>query len=166
MNQDAKDIQAILNALDKETGRNPYDHELHRRLENACQLYLTATTQEREQLRAFVSGHRNLIHLLAVHVGWCISHVRSAHDREFLRGGIAAISLQDNLGDFRDNYIGLGGLYLVCVNAGIEPSSDFYQIGLLSSANDKKRGGSTRHFLTKFETSAYFAESLAPKLAK
>ncbi len=142
-------------------------HEaLHRRLDEICHFYLTADGKCREWLREFVSSRRSLLLALRDHVHWCARRIQSATDRELLRNGIAAISLQDNRLDFRDNYIALGHLYLAAVKTGIQPSLDLHKIGLLSSTLSRTKwpSDSTQNFLTGFEESAYFKESIVPKL--
>jgi hypothetical protein len=159
-------FEADLNALDQAFDKNPYAPRLHEQLEQVCQLYLTVRSGDQETLRAYVGQRRALQRALEVHVGWCAREVKSAYDRDLVRGALAAISLGDNSCDYRDNYTALGALYLSAARNGIDVSSDFYQIGMISSSAPGRGGGSlsTQEFLTTFEQSAYFAADVAPKL--
>lgn len=142
--------------------------QLHKRLDDICLYYLATTNETRRSLREFVSDRRPLLLALRDHPGWCARWINGPGDRALLRNGAAAVSLQDNRLDFRDNYLALGNLYLTAVRAGIQPTLDFYKIGLLSSSasrNKKWPQDTTQNFLSGFEESAYFKESVAPKLS-
>ena len=144
----------------------PIFEQLHERLDKICGLYLSTDNSNREAMREYIDGRRSLLLALNRHIGWCSRRVKVKADREVLRRGLAAVSLQDNRLDFRDNYLALGSLYLDSVEAGVIPSVDFYKVGLLSSARSRTSWptDSTQNFLTRFEGSAYFRESVAPKL--
>jgi hypothetical protein len=131
-----------------------------------CQIYLSLDNKHRDWTREFVNTRRSLLLGLRDHVHWCARKLSSLIDREFLMNGIAAISLQDNRLDFRDNYVALGHLYLTSVKAGIQPSLSFQKVGLLSNplSRTKWPTDSTQNFLTTFEESAYFKETVLPKL--
>jgi hypothetical protein len=79
-------------------------------------------------------------------------------------GCVAAVSVDDNGTDFRDTYVALGALYLCAVRCGMEPGSYFEEAAEISSSVSNMEQTSMRDFLLRFEGSAYFGESVAPKL--
>jgi hypothetical protein len=79
-------------------------------------------------------------------------------------GCVAAVSIDDNGTDFRDTYVALGALYLCAVRCGMEPGSYFGDAAEISSSVSNMEQTSMRDFLLRFEGSAYFGESVAPKL--
>ena len=85
-------------------------------------------------------------------------------DDRWLRLGLAAVSIDDNGTDFRDTYVALGALYLCAVRCGMEPGSYFEEAAEISSGVSNMEQTSMRDFLLRFEGSAYFGESVAPKL--
>ena len=85
-------------------------------------------------------------------------------DDRWLRLGLAAVSIDDNGTDFRDTYVALGALYLCAVRCGMEFGSYFEEAAEISSSVSNMEQTSMRDFLLRFEGSAYFGESVAPKL--
>jgi hypothetical protein len=85
-------------------------------------------------------------------------------DDRWLRLGLAAVSIDDNGTDFRATYVALGALYLCAVRCGMEPGSYFEEAAEISSSVSNMEQSSMRDFLLRFEGSAYFGESVAPKL--
>ena len=85
-------------------------------------------------------------------------------DDRWLRLGLAAVSIDDNGTDFRATYVALGALYLCAVRCGMESGSYFEEAAEISSSVSNMEQSSMRDFLLRFEGSAYFGESVAPKL--
>ena len=150
-----------------ENGNRDWE-ELQERLDDVCRFYLKTDERVRVEMREYVAARPSLLRALDGHVGWCARHIVSPSDREYLRRALAAVALHDNHLDYRNTYIGLGKLYTAAVKAGIQPSLDFYKVGLLSSkqSHTKWETDSTYNFLTQFEESAFFKADVAPKLAR
>jgi hypothetical protein len=85
-------------------------------------------------------------------------------DERWLRLGLAAVSIDDNGTDFRDTYVALGALYLCAVRCGMDPRPYFEEAAEISSGASNTEPTSMRDFLLRFKGSAYFGESVAPKL--
>jgi len=85
-------------------------------------------------------------------------------DDRWLRLGLVAVSIDDNGTDFRDTYVALGALYLSAVRCGLEPGPYFQEAAKTSSGVSHVGQTPMRDFLLRFEGSAYFEESVAPKL--
>jgi hypothetical protein len=77
---------------------------------------------------------------------------------------LAAVSIDDNGTDFRDSYMALGDLYICAVRCGMEPGPYFEEVAEISSSDPNIERISMRNFLLRFEGSAYFGETVAPKL--
>jgi hypothetical protein len=59
--------------------------------------------------------------------------IRSPEDREWLRWGLAAISIENCSKDWRDVLLALTELYVVAEEAGMRPKCDFAAVAKLSS---------------------------------
>jgi hypothetical protein len=139
---------------------------LHTEMDRLCDFYLAASDAEREALRLHLGMRPDALREMLNHIGWATEHVHSAADHIWVLRGLAAVSLEDHRIDYRDVYLALGDLYLAAVRAGIDASLCFQDVAALSNPNPGKMpgGGSLRDFLGKFESSAFFAESVTPKL--
>jgi hypothetical protein len=141
---------------------------LHELLDQVCDHYLECGPEEREALRLHLGMRRDALQEMLNHIGWASSHVASAQDHVSVLRGLAAASLQDHRLDFRDVYVALGDLYLTAVRAGIEASLCFQDVAAMSNPQPGRMAhlGAMREFLAKFENSAFFAESVRPRLPK
>jgi len=135
--------------------------ELQRTIDELCALYLTVSNEGRDHIRKLVRVHRPLHNGLLAHIGWTAQH----KPPDWLWRGLAAASIEDNREDFRDMFVALGGLYLEAVAAGLDASDHFQKAAQLSSAvAGPYVERSMREFLSAFEKSEYFKESILPKL--
>lgn len=143
-------------------------HALHGLLDQVCDHYLECGPEEREALRLSLGMRRDVLQEMLNHIGWAASHVASPQDHLRVLRGLAAASLQDHRLDFRDVYIALGDLYLTAVKVGIDASQCFQDVAAMSNAQPGRMAhlGAMRDFLGKFEESAFFAESVKPRLPK
>jgi hypothetical protein len=137
--------------------------ELHCTIDELCAFYLGASEGERDHIRTLIQAHRPLHNGLLSHIGWAAQH----KPPDWLRRGLAAASIEDNRLDSRDMFIALGALYLVAIQAGLDASCYFQEAAQWSSSVAGpyfKRP--MRDFLSDFEQSAYFRESIQPKLRR
>jgi hypothetical protein len=138
---------------------------LQQMVDQLCTFYLTVSDEERDHVRKLAEPHHSLHQGLIDHIGWTCQRIKSPADSEWLRRGLAAVSIENNLLDYRDTYNALGALYLVGVRAGIDPSPYFGEAGQLSSSGTNPTTKSPmRDFLANFEQTEYFATSVQPKL--
>ena len=132
--------------------------ELPSDLELACRLYLRREIRDSFEVWTAVRGR-----MLAK--AWSFAdRLADTCDYRWLRLGLAAVSIDDNGTDFRDTYVALGALYLCAVRCGIQPGPYFEEAAEISSSASNMELTSMRDFLLRFEGSAYFGESVAPKL--
>ncbi len=136
-----------------------------------CRLYLESNASLRGEIRAFFDGRQALRSRLLDQV------LTAAHEIDRGRGeaenaaslwrGLAAVSIEDNRLDYRDTFGALGELYLRAADAGLRPTGAFHEIGELSSEVPLDTGlQPMKAFLQSFEKSAFFAESVAPRLER
>lgn len=145
--------------------------ELHQTTDELCVLYLSVTSEQREQIRNLAADPSQVInHHLFNHIGWSGKQVSPSADGEWVRRGLAAASIENNRLDARDMFTSLGGLYLAATSAGIDCSDYFQEVAELSSAQSvypKIRWmGCMRDFLANFEQSEYFKQDVRPKIGK
>jgi hypothetical protein len=161
------DHAALRSLSDQVSAVEPEEyHALHELLDQVCDHYLQCGPEEREALRLSLGMRRDVLQEMLNHVGWAASHVASPQDHLWVLRGLAAASLQDHRLDFRDVYVALGDLYLTAVGAGIDASLCFQDVAAMSNPHPGRmaRLGAMRDFLRKFEESAFFAESVRPRL--
>jgi hypothetical protein len=145
--------------------------ELRQTADELCVLYLSVTSEQREEIRNLAAEPSRVIsYHLFDHIGWSGKQISASGDGEWVRRGLAAASIENNRLDPRDMFTSLGGLYLAATSAGIDCSHYFQEVAELSSAQSvypKIRWmGSMRDFLANFEQSAYFKADVRPKIGK
>jgi hypothetical protein len=142
--------------------------ELQESVDGLCEVYLTLDEEGRERVRGLVQGHESLCRRLSGHVGVAAMRITTPEDIEWLRRGLAGVSIADCDGDYRDLLIALGKLYLRAVQSRIDPSHWFKEAGNMSSGvpNRLLRGKSTRDFLLGIEQTAYFQSTVANEVER
>ncbi len=153
----ARDVSAIRDA--QRAKYDPYT-AIYGLLDELCPAYLGASTEQRAAARAAVDDKPGLLSALlgyayraAERLRSSADRLRSSADREWLRRGLAAISIENCARDYRDVLLALAELYVAAEEAGIEPRSDFKVVSRLSSG-EKPRGGRTsvRRMLANFHS--------------
>jgi len=133
-----RDIRAI-----KEKQRAKYDpyQAIYELLDELCPAYVEASAEERAAVRAAVSEKGGVLSALLGYAYRAARRIQSPEDREWLRRGLAAISIENCSKDYRDVLLALAELYVAAEQAGMKPGTDFRAMSRLSS-DEKPRGGS------------------------
>ncbi len=101
------------------------------------------------------------------YVGRATDQLASTGDTQWLMLALAAISIENLQIDYRDTYFTLGTLFIVAIEAGVNPVPYFEQVGNISDSHRTFAGsGSTCDFLTNFPKSEFFKGSVKPRLEK
>jgi hypothetical protein len=134
-----RDVKAV-----REKQRAKYDPypAIYKLLDELCPAYLEASAEQRTEVRAAVSDKSGMLSALLGYAYRAAGRIQSPADREWLRRGLAAISIENCGKDYRDVLLALAELYVAAEEAGIRPRSDFKAVSRLSS-EQKPRGGST-----------------------
>jgi len=134
-----RDVKAI-----REEQRAKYDpyQAIYELLDELCPVYLEAVAEQRAAVRAAVSDKNGVLSALLGYVYRAARRIQSPADREWLRRGLAAVSIENCGKDYRDVHLALAELYVAAKEAGIKPGSDFKAVSRLSST-EKPRGGDT-----------------------
>ena len=121
--------------------------------DHLCQIYLAASHEERARIRTAVSDKRGILNRLLGHVYRSARQIHSAADRQWLRIGLAAASIENCSSDYRDFLLALAELYVTAEAAGLNPRSDFKAVAAMSS-RETPRGGTTpvSSMLARFHT--------------
>jgi len=143
----------------------PGGEELASDLNLACELYLRPDEALRNEIRNSFSRWTAVQGRMLAQAWSFVKRLADTCDDRWMRLGLAAVSIDDNGTDFRDSYVVLGDLYVCAVRCGIDPALYFEEAAESSSRVSQIEQTSMRDFLLDFEGSAYFEESLAPKLA-
>lgn len=147
-----------------EPARQPGGKELASDLDLACELYLRGDEHLRHEIRCSFEGW-TAVRGLVLDRAWSFADkFADTCDERWLRFGLAAVSIDDIGTDFRDSYVALGVLYISAVRCGMDPGPYFEEAAEISSGISNIEQTSMRDFLLRFERSAYFEESVAPKL--
>ncbi len=148
-----------------EPAHQPGGKELASDLTLACRLYLQGEETLRREIRGSFEGWTGVRGPMLAQAWSFANRLADTCDDRWLRLGLAATSIDDNGTDFRDTYVALGALYLSAVRCGLEPGPYFEEAAEISSGVSNVELPPMRYFLLRFEGSAYFEESVAPKLA-
>jgi hypothetical protein len=115
---------------------------IHNLLDELCPAYLSASPEEREQVRDAASDKNGVLSALLGYAYRAASQLKSPDDKEWLLNGLAAISIENCGRDYRDVLLALAELYVKAEEVGIKPRSAFTTVSRLSS-DEKPDGGDT-----------------------
>jgi hypothetical protein len=156
----------------KKTGEAAYSvlketfQQIQQQLVDLCLAYLLMSDEDRSSAREIAGTHPELLRQLHSHLLWEVDHVNGEADQDRIMRGLAAISLNDLRTDYRDVYVAMGMAYERAHRVGA-----FFSIPLIKIANlsnpipSGKNKMSMKDFFLNFETSAFFLDSVAPKLS-
>ena len=132
-----RDVQAV-----REQQRARYDpyQAIHALLDELCPAYLEASAEGRAAVRDAVSDKTGILSALLGYAYRAAKHIQSPADWEWLRRGLAAVSIENCARDYRDLLLALAKLYVAAEEAGIRPRSEFTAVSRLSSG-ETPRGG-------------------------
>jgi hypothetical protein len=133
-------------------------------LAEVCDFDAGATDAERADLARVVKASNHLAVLCLWFAGRACQLLDATGGPEWLRRAVTAAALADTEPDYRDWYLTLGEVWSVAVRQGLDPRGAFAAASAVAPEKREVGGGSTRKMLGEFEKSAYFAESVAPKL--
>ena len=145
-----RDVKAI---QDKQRAKyDPYQ-AIYALLDELCPAYVEASAEQRAAVRAAVSEKGGVLSALLGYAYRAARQIQSPEDREWLRRGLAAISIENCSKDYRDVLLALAELYVAAEKAGMRPATDFRAMSRLSS-EEKPRGGnaSVKEMLAKFRS--------------
>jgi hypothetical protein len=145
-----RDVEAV-----REQQRAKYDpyQEMYELFDRLCPAYLEATPRERSQIRRSVADKSGILSALLGYTYRAAKRIRAPADREWLRWGLAAVSIENCSRDFRDTLLALAELYVSAEEAGLKPRTDFRAISRLSS-DEKATGRETpmKKILSRFHS--------------
>jgi hypothetical protein len=98
-----------------------------------CRLYLDASPKQRARLRSAVSDKPGILNHLLGYVYKSAEQIHSVKDKEWLRIGLAAASLENCGSDYRDSLLALAELYVAAEVASINPRSEFKVVAGLTN---------------------------------
>ena len=143
--------------------------EIYRRLDDVCNFYLTASDSQRSHLRELVTDHSHpLRYYMFDYAVWCSKQIESPSDTDPLKRGLAALSLENCAVDWRDTFLALGEIYVKGKKLRMGVEDELRYVASISSdkppyPNSGLKNG-TKGFLEEFEKSAFFKESVRPRL--
>jgi hypothetical protein len=111
---------------------DPYQ-DMYALLDQVCPIYLGASPQRRAEIRAAVSDKEGIRSGLINYVYRAAEQLQSPADKEWLRLGLAAVSIENGSMDIRDTLVALAELFVAAEKAGIDPKPYFREVAELSS---------------------------------
>ena len=121
--------------------------------------YPTGAARERESIRADLASTDFVLRgPLQRAMSVASQRFGKTKDSRWLDVLLALVSIEDQRMDFRDTLMLLGAVYVRAVEAGIDPLPHLERAATLSSPQ-------TSHMLEGFTRSAFFAESVRPRIA-
>jgi hypothetical protein len=143
-----RDVEAI---REKQRAKDDPYAAIYKLLDEFCPAYLKASAEQRTAVRAAVSDKGGMLSALLGYAYRAARRIQSPADREWLRRGLAAISIENCGRDYRDVLLALAELYVAAEEAGIRPRSDFKAVSRLSSGQKPRDGSaSVQEMLANF----------------
>jgi hypothetical protein len=130
-------------------------------MDDMCNFYIAANDSRRVQIRQMMEESPALLSDLWGYAHRAAEQVRAGGGEQWLRFGLAVVSLEDLRGVYEDTLAGLADLYIAACETGINPEACFAEIAHLSST-DPHGNISCQHLLRHFENSSYFATQVKP----
>jgi hypothetical protein len=96
-----------------------------------CQLYLAASSLERDRIWHLVSDKEGLQNCLLGYAYRCARQLQATKDEHWLRLGLAASTLAAQKMDYRDLLLNRAELFVAAEEAGIDPDPAFKEIASL-----------------------------------
>lgn len=139
--------------------------ELNAAMDELCNLYLETNNQQRAEIRAWMASAPMVLRDLWGYIHRAAEQIRAGGGEQWLRFGLAVVSIEDLRVDYRDTLVGLGDLYRAAVEMKIDPRPSFAEIAAFSnSAPVQEDAVSTRDFIARFDKSDYFIGEVKPHL--
>lgn len=102
-------------------------------MKRACELYVEATPESREDMRRFFSSTYSLPHRLWRVSGQFADEAERSRSVRALRLAFAALSLEDGNTDWRDTYLAISELHAVATRARLNSAEIEAEVAQLSS---------------------------------
>jgi hypothetical protein len=118
---------------DQQDAQSPVRQEANEFIGLLCAAYLKATREECEQIRALFAKRKHLMSALLVFANLALKEIKSPTDVQWVRLGLAAISIENCGADFRDGAWALEKLYTAAEKVGVDPRPYLNEIAELSS---------------------------------
>jgi len=144
----------------------PLRSEIFCIIEKATALYAVATAEERQYMRQFPLRYLTIGIYFQDYIAERVKELTVDLDSKSLTQGLLAFSILDGSGDYREDLITLGSLYIASVRAGIDPRPYLKAVSVLSSSHSESGHTSTQDMISNFEDYAYFKEDVLPQLAE
>ena len=127
-------------------------------IQELCDAYLIATPAECAAVRSALCTSPGVLNHLLGYAYQAAQTLKTTGQREWLRRGLAALSVENCRYDYRDVLLALAELYLNAEAAGLDPRIDFAAVAVLS-APEVPQGGMTpvSRMLVEFHTYAVLA---------
>lgn len=135
--------------------------------DDVCATYLDADEHERAAIRAAIASHEAFAPRTTWYIGRNRELLAGSGEERWLEWGVAAPSVTNCRPDYRDVFVALGDLYVTAHGVGFDAGPVFRRVAALSdtSVTVDFSGSTVRDFFAGFERSAFFAESVRPRLA-
>jgi hypothetical protein len=143
-------FQEAVDHMEREIGSGPTE-ELFELLENLCDLYIVADSEQRVFIRQMVKINRDVLQDMSGYTWHAIEQLEASIDPKWLERALASISIEDMAIDYRDSLMDLAGLFLSAKQVGIDPLPYLRNTARLSSSDDPFRRGSTASVLASFD---------------
>lgn len=160
---DLSNLETQLAELERRYQERPQPLDLFKNitalLDQLCPAYLTASTQQQEQIRNAFNRKRFVLETLLSHIRSAADQLRASKNQDALLDGLTAASIESGRNDYRDVLLALSELYVAAEEVGIDPKPHFQAIARLSSnVPSLPNGYSTQRMLAEFHTFAVLRE--------
>jgi hypothetical protein len=144
--------------------RDPSHEQVFSLLDELCDYYLMATPDERTTVRNLFDADTLMSLFYYAHSAG--DQIKSSGDTNWLRRGLAAVSIADNRLDIRDAGDVMRDLCMDAVRAGIDPRPFLREVGRMSSTFQRQGGLSAWLLLMDFADSSDLKDAVETHIPK
>ena len=128
-------IVPLTNALEASGAIRKFKDELFFFLDKNYEFYLSASPEERNEIRKIVKRHFTpfLDQFLFIYMQRAIESIERTGEKIWLIRGLVACSIEDSIRDQRDNTTHLSLLYIAAEEKSLNPKPEFQAIAEISS---------------------------------
>jgi hypothetical protein len=158
---DYKEItKAVLVFLEERKAKHDLPEEIYDFINQHIHLYMVATPEEREEIRAVPEQNRDFSQIVWGYIGWAKRNFAETGEEEWLTRAVVMISIENMAVDWRDTLVNLASLYVEAERHDLKPQSVLNAVAKISS-DVIPRGGNTpmSETLRKFPSYAVLKEA-------
>jgi hypothetical protein len=134
--------KAVLAFREARVAQDDLPGEIYDFIDQHIHVYMEATPEEREEIRAIPVNNRDFSQIVWGYIGRVKRNFAETGEEEWLTRAVVMISIENMAADFRDTLLNLASLYVDAEQQGLKPQPVLNAVAKISS-DEKPKGGNT-----------------------